>query len=165
MMGLRRRKMVARWVEKPALDLVLALPGIAMITVPKAVEQAGDIAGGVATVASILLGLVGVVVTLYQGGSGTRMRRLRALNGRTSRSNWLAILRAMLVVTFGSLMAIALAPALPEVVLGFCGYATLLMAWRAGRLVWLTGSYLTMSDYDAIDEAGGLPVRSDLSTR
>lgn len=164
-MVLKRRKAVARWVERPPLDLVLSLPGFTLVLVPKAAEKADTVAGAVATVASILLGLVGVVVTLYQAGEGTRMRRLRALTGVSSRRNWMSILRGMLIVAFGALVSLAFVSWVPSVVLAFCGYATLFMTWRAMRLVWLTSTYLEMSDHDVIDKAGGLPAREDLGVR
>jgi len=159
------RFLVDQWLEWPRVDYLLSLPGLLILLIPGVGKTASDLTLAVATVAGVLLGMTGVIITIYQAGEGPRMRALRSLAGGTTRRNWIAILAGDIIVCFGSLLALASSDAAPTLAVGGCGYAVGLLTWRTTRMVWIVHSYLALADLDSLDKSGGLTVRDDLQQR
>lgn len=153
------RRLVDKWIERPALDWLAILPAMAGVWVPETISSL-DFAKAVSSTGGILIGVTGLLWSTYQGGRGARMNMLRNGHGPQIRRNWLQCLLGLIAATFLALIAVPVTDHNASWVITI-GAASLALA-RALRVALVMNWLSRIAD---LDSAPKVAVREDIVTR
>ncbi|GAA1091980.1 hypothetical protein GCM10009663_39670 [Kitasatospora arboriphila] len=160
------------WAEYPSIDWILTGLTVAAYWSYRAVTHnadaisvlSEDARSNVYMTAASISALVGgfgtAAISQYATASGRRMVEVRHRFGLSMRKNWAGVLKAMLIVSGGCLVALILDDHSKPGWIGYFVEALLAFgAARSLRLVWLFNLLIDVSDQDATEPRRSPPVQ------
>ncbi|WP_143686943.1 hypothetical protein [Streptomyces sp. TLI_171] len=161
-----------QWAEYPAGDWILvALAMVAYSFLRVSIHHGGlieklspdsrsNLYMTAASVSALVGGFGTAAISQYATASGRRMVEIRRRFGISMRKNWSSILKAMLIVSGGSLLALMLDVGSKPGWIGLFIESLLMFGgFRSIRLVWLFNLLIDVSDQDATEPRLSPPVQ------
>lgn len=127
------------WIKNPAVDLALALIGLAVVFLP---HLAPAFLATTAGVSGAMLGTTAVVMGLYENSERTQVAAIVDKHRREVSANWKWLLTGFATSAILALLAVALPASIGQPVIG---YAAALLVLRLLRLAWFLSNYFNLT--------------------